>query len=130
MTPRFYNQPLSSSFPCKVIVKIFFSFKYAACPSCHPPRLKTAMLTVEDYKLLSFSLCASIKHFKTIFPFFNNIHFSNLFPQKFHFINISMRETKLRDTHGCAFCASLRDTHGCAFSASLRDIREAQNAHP
>ena len=88
------------------------------------------MLTVEDYKLLSFSLCASIKHFKTIFPFFNNIHFSNLFPQKFHFINISMRETKLRDTHGCAFCASLRDTHGCAFSASLRDIREAQNAHP
>jgi len=57
--PGFNNQPLCSSFPSQVIVRIFFSLKYAKCPSCHPTRLQTAMITVHDYKLLTLRLIMS-----------------------------------------------------------------------
>jgi hypothetical protein len=89
-TPKFYNQPLSSIFPRQVIVRIFFSLKYAACPSCHPPRLKISMITADDNKLLGFALGVSIKHFLTISPFVKNTHFSSLFSKTPYFINTSM----------------------------------------
>jgi hypothetical protein len=81
-TPRCYNQPLSSSFPRQVIVRIFFSLKHAGCPSFYPSRLKTAVIIVDDQKLLTFSLCASIEHFLTTSLFVKNIHFSSLFSKK------------------------------------------------